>query len=32
LVPILEGVELNERVVTSGSFLLRAEYLKRDTN
>jgi RND family efflux transporter MFP subunit len=32
LVPILEGLELNERVVTSGSFLLRAEYLKRDTN
>lgn len=31
-VPVLEGLELDERVVTTGSFLLRAEYLKRTIN
>jgi RND family efflux transporter MFP subunit len=29
LVPILEGLSMGEKVVSQGSFLLRAEYLKR---
>jgi multidrug efflux pump subunit AcrA (membrane-fusion protein) len=31
-VPVLDGLELSEKVVDTGSFLLRAEYLKRNVN
>jgi len=32
LIPILEGLRTDEKVVSVGSFLLRAEYLKREAN
>jgi len=31
-VPVLDGLDMSEKVVDTGSFLLRAEYLKRNVN